>query len=150
MLVRDDMTAAEELDWLGPASKKKRGAPERLAQVAVVAYLKLALPAGSLVFAVKNEHGASGRTAGQRARFGAKRKAEGVAAGFPDLGVLLPGGRTVFIEMKAPKSGRLSDAQRMRHAELRALGFGVGVATSIDTAEAALRALGVPLNGEAG
>ena len=73
------------------------------------------------------------------------RKAEGVAAGFPDLGILLPGGRAVFLEMKAAKTGRLSDAQRARHAELRALGFEVGVATCIDTARDALLGMGVSL-----
>ncbi len=144
------MTVAEEADWLGPPAKRKRGAPERAAQVSVVAYLRQALPPGSIVAAVKNEHGASGRTAGQRARFGAKRKAEGVVGGFPDLVICLPGGKAVFLELKAPKTGRISDAQRGRHAELRALGFGVGVATSIETAELALRALGVPLKATAG
>ncbi len=148
MLIRDDISVAAEVDWLVPAAKR-RGSPERGAQTAIVAYLKAALPAGSVVFAVKNEHRASGRTKGQRARFGAMRKAEGVSTGFPDIGVLLPGGRAVFIEVKAPRTGRLSGAQRERHAELRRLGFGVGVATSIETAELALRALGVPLKATA-
>ncbi len=150
MLVRGDMTVAEEVDFLGPPAKRKRGAPERAAQTAVVAFLRRALPPGSIVAAVQNEHGASGRTAGQRARFGAKRKAEGVVAGFPDLVVLLPGARTVLIEMKAPKSGRVSVSQNTVHAELRRLGFDVAVATSIETAELALRALGVPLKATAG
>ena len=149
MLIRKHLTVASEIDWLEKSATPKRGSPERQAQCSVVEFLEMSLPAGSIVAAVKNEHGAKGKTEGQRKRFGAKRREEGVKAGFPDLVLCLPGPRVVFIEMKAPKSGVLSDAQRARHAELRALGFDVAVARSIETAKAALREMGVPLKGTA-
>lgn len=141
------MTVEGEVDWLSQPTKPKRrrASPERAAQVSVVDFLRHALPAGSVVAAVKNEHGATGKTEGERRRFGAKRKAEGVSTGFPDLILCLPNARAVFLEMKAPKTGRVSDKQRERHTELRALGFEVAVATSQETAEAELRLLGIPL-----
>ena len=56
-------------------------------------------------------------------------------AGIPDRLVLLPGGRTVFVELKAPgKHPR--PLQLKRRAELQALGFEVYV---VDTYEAVQR-----------
>ena len=51
-------------------------------------------------------------------------------AGVPDRIVLLPGGRIVFVEMKAPgeKPGAL---QTFRHEQLRKLGFRVIVIDSM-------------------
>ena len=47
-------------------------------------------------------------------------------AGVPDRLVLLPGGKIVFVEMKAPgKEPR--PLQRLRHEQLRELGFRVYV-----------------------
>jgi hypothetical protein len=151
MLVRPDLSPADEIDtlvdpreWLAHnAPRRKRASPERSAQVSVVAALKRSLPPGSIVAAVKNEHAPKGLTKEQRIRFFAKRKAEGVNAGFPDLIILLPGGRTFLLEMKAPKNGRLSDAQREMHAAIRAIGHEVGVARCIDSALLALRQAGV-------
>ncbi|MBT9152205.1 MAG: hypothetical protein DDT35_00419 [Firmicutes bacterium] len=45
--------------------------------------------------------------------------------GLPDRLVLLPGGRVVFVEVKAPGSGVLTFLQAHRHRELRRLGFRV-------------------------
>lgn len=45
-------------------------------------------------------------------------------AGVPDRLILLPGGRAVFVELKAP-GGRLQELQKKRAAELQALGFTV-------------------------
>jgi len=45
-------------------------------------------------------------------------------AGLPDRLVLLPWGRTVFIELKS-ESGRVSPAQSMWHARLIRLGYQV-------------------------
>lgn len=53
-------------------------------------------------------------------------------AGVPDRIVLLPGGRVIFAELKAP-GGRLSALQRRRIEELRSLGF---VAVVLDSPEA--------------
>lgn len=143
MLVAQSMPLTDELDMLVPS--RKPGAPEQQAQVAVVAYLREALPPGSIVAAVKNEHRARSRSRGSQIRFHQKRKATGVKAGFPDLICLIPGGKTVLIEMKAPKRGRLSPAQIECHAALRSLGHVVGVARSIDEAQLVLQQAGVPL-----
>lgn len=147
MLIAQSMPLADELDMLVPS--RKPGSPERTAQVAVVGFLRSALPPGSIVAAVKNEHKARSASSGARARFYQKRKQEGVKAGFPDLVAVLPGGRTVFIEMKAPKRGRLSPAQLECHAALRSLGHIVGVARSIDEAQAILLQAGIPLRARA-
>jgi len=51
---------------------------------------------------------------------GARLKAEGVREGIPDLQAII-GGRHPFIEVKKLK-GRLSKAQKKRHAEIREAG----------------------------
>jgi len=66
----------------------------------------------------------------------------GVTPGFPDVTAILPDGRTVFIEMKAPK-GTVSDEQEKLHAKLRAMGAVVVVARCIWTAQSALYEQGV-------
>lgn len=47
--------------------------------------------------------------------------------GIPDRLVIIPYGRIVFVEMKRPKGGKLSDVQRYQHKKLRALGCEVYV-----------------------
>ena len=54
----------------------------------------------------------------------ARAKRMGMAAGNPDITLFLNKGKCVFIELKS-KNGRLSDAQKARHEELKALGFDV-------------------------
>lgn len=55
--------------------------------------------------------------------------------GVPDRLCLLPGGRVVFVEVKAP--GRKPTAlQQAEHERLRALGFDVRVVDSLDEVEA--------------
>lgn len=143
MLVAQNMSVPDELDMLVPT--KKPGAPEQQAQIAVVSYLRSALPAGSIVAAVKNENHARSKSRGAQMRFQQKRKETGVKPGFPDLICLIPGGKTVLIEMKAPKRGRLSPAQVECHAALRSLGHVVGVARSIDEAQLILEQAGISL-----
>lgn len=43
--------------------------------------------------------------------------------GVPDRLVLLPGGRIVFVELKRPKGGKLSEMQKWWQRELDRLGF---------------------------
>ena len=50
-------------------------------------------------------------------------------AGVPDRLVLLPGGRVVFVELKAPGQ-KLRPLQQKRKAQLDALGFQVAVIDS--------------------
>ena len=51
--------------------------------------------------------------------------------GWPDRLVLMPGGKIVFVELKAPQ-GRLRPIQVQRHAQLRDLGFSVFVVNDPD------------------
>ena len=124
-------------------AKVKRSAPERTAQIAVKRWIELVVP-GAIVAASKNETAAKSEDPMARARFYQARATEGVVSGFPDLSVLLPGGRTLYIEMKSDV-GRLSDAQRALHERLRAMGHCVGVARSIEDARAFLIGAGVAL-----
>jgi hypothetical protein len=67
------------------------------------------------------------QNAARRSRTGgAKAKAMGMRPGEPDVRVYLPHSRIGHIELKAP-NGSVSDAQRQRHADLRALGHDVRV-----------------------
>jgi hypothetical protein len=52
-------------------------------------------------------------------------------AGLPDRLVLLPGGVTLLVELKAP-SGKLRPVQRVMHERLRALGHKVVVLSSVE------------------
>ena len=128
----------------------RRASPERAVQVTLRRWLELVLPVGTIVFAVKNEHAPKHADPIARARFFSKRKAEGVLPGFPDLGALMPGPQTVLFEVKAPKTGVVSDVQDGLHTRLRTLGYPVVVANSIETARGGLQALGIPLREAAG
>lgn len=67
----------------------------------------------------------------------------GVQAGWPDWIILIASGRPLFVEMKRPdmrgKDGR-SERQKLRHAELEALGYDVRTVYSGDEAIAATMA----------
>ncbi len=75
---------------------------------------------------------------GMRARGkGGSGWAKNEMAGFPDLLVLLPEGRTMWIEVKQPGKSP-SESQVTRHRELRALGHTVVVAASVEDVRAYL------------
>jgi hypothetical protein len=99
-------------------------------QMAVATYLRRA----NVTFAADQNEGR------RSPRDGARRKAMGMAAGEPDLRIYLPGGRTLFVELKR-KSGRLSDAQEWRHEELRRLGFQVETVYAATPREAGIKVL---------
>jgi hypothetical protein len=85
---------------------------------------------GAVPFAVPN-----GGT--RDVREAAQLKRQGVVAGWPDVGVVLPGGTTLWLEFKS-RRGRLSPAQCHVHDRLRALGAEVFVVRSLEDIEAVL------------
>lgn len=77
------------------------------------------------------------------AREASNLKVQGVLAGVPDLCIVLPGGRTIWVEMKA-KAGRVSLNQTGLHKLFIEMGHEVLTAYS---AEEALALLGEVING---
>lgn len=63
------------------------------------------------------------------------------APGMPDRLVLMPGGVTVWAELKQPRGGRLSPLQEWRHEQLRKLGQRVEIVWTKEQAEALVRDL---------
>jgi hypothetical protein len=138
MLIRHDLALEDEIDTLAP-SRKKRGRPEMGIQRAILGFIARCCP-GADARAIPND---SMTRSAQLAR-----RSQGVIAGTPDLVVIAPGGVTVWLEVKAPR-GTLSEAQKATHARWRGLGHHVAVVRSIEDAEDALRAAGVPVSGTA-
>lgn len=109
---------------------------ENQLQRAVVYALRLCLEPPTTVFHIPN--------GGLRSKVEAARfKGAGVLPGIPDLCILTEGGKTLFIELKSAK-GRVSAAQKMRHAELRALGHRVEICRSVVDVALALTKWGIP------
>lgn len=59
--------------------------------------------------------------------------------GFPDRTAILPGGRTIYIEMKRPRGGVVAEHQEIWHADLRAMGHEVEVLWTMTQVDAWLR-----------
>lgn len=91
-------------------------------------------PALRLMFAIPNGGARDSRT-------GAMLKAEGVKSGVPDIFLAWPSGgkHGLFVELKAGKAGRVSEAQSSWLASLEALGYGCAICRSLDEAIAAIR-----------
>ncbi len=121
-----------------------RGNPERAVQVAVIRWMRLVLPEGSIVAAAVNESRAASADPNARARYYAARRTAGVVTGFPDLVIALPG-CVLFAEVKRPDGGVVSWQQAQVHRALAALGHCVGIVTSIETARWWLHNMGIPL-----
>lgn len=73
-------------------------------------------------------------------------RGDGFKAGFPDLACYWQGGH-LLIEVKRPKTGRISPEQQSLHERLSAMGWPVAVVRSTDEAHAALCAAGAPCVG---
>lgn len=69
-------------------------------------------------------------------------KSLGVIPGIPDLIILLPKGRIIFIEVKSEK-GRISENQKMFHVELERLGHAVYIIRGVDDLKEILTGYGV-------
>lgn len=59
-------------------------------------------------------------------------KGLGVRAGVPDLVIGFPGGRTLYVELKAPTGSSVSQAQKEFHEELTRMGFVVNIVRTLD------------------
>lgn len=107
-------------------------------QEAIVTFIYGVVP-GVIVQHCKNEMNRRGKSfAGEIA----KATQRGLRKGFPDLVLILPGGRVLFLEVKAP--GNYPDkTQRELHDEMRALGHIVEVVRSIDDVRAVFEKHGV-------
>lgn len=100
--------------------------PEQQLQKACVIWLELQRRAGRLTyFHVPNGTYKSKRTAWIM-------KEQGLRPGVPDLVICFKGGRTIFVELKAAKGGKVSEAQKMFHEELTLMGFDVHICRSLD------------------
>ncbi|MGJ0508907.1 MAG: VRR-NUC domain-containing protein [Methylocystis sp.] len=74
-------------------------------------------------------------------------KGDGMKVGMPDLLILWPFNQGAFIEVKRPKTGRLSEEQKAVHAVLTGLGWPVATVNSPDNAYRFLRDQGAPWSG---
>lgn len=100
-------------------------------QAAAVRALK-AMPEYGRQFLLAGDQAAAKR--GPRAQMQAL--ATGLTPGDPDLRLYLPGGRVAFIEYKT-STGRLSPAQKQRHADMARLGHTVEVVAAATEEECA-------------
>lgn len=103
--------------------------------VAALNYLRAVLPEPAIVAHLPN--------GGQRtAKAGALMKRMGTVAGMPDLICILPAGRTLYFEIKAPR-GRPSPAQEDLWKRMAVLGHTCAKVSSIDEVRRTLEALGI-------
>jgi len=122
----------------------KRQYPEQKIQIACADYLKwLEKLTGKFIF----HHSPNG---GKRSKSaGALFKAMGTRAGFPDIILLMEGGKTLFYELKY-KGTYLNENQKIFHPELERLGFHIETITAESPAHAveqlakSLRENGIP------
>jgi hypothetical protein len=118
-----------------PAERRRDGNAEARVQAAVVEWIRWVCPS-VVVYAIPN--------GGLRSKPEAARmKWTGTLSGMPDLGLVLPGGRAGFFEIKTPKRGRLSDAQNEMLPCLEMRGARCAVVRSIEDARAAFRVWGI-------
>lgn len=107
-----------------------RPVSEESIQRAVIQHLKLMAAPGVVYFHCPNGEARSKAT-------GAKLQAMGVRRGVADLCIVLPSGRSAFLELKSAK-GRQSDHQKQFAADVSRTEALYAVASSIDQALAIL------------
>ena len=121
----------------GRVRRPKPVAPlEHHEQVAFVQWFRLQHPR-VLIYAIPNGASLAGDEK-QRAILMGRLKAEGLTPGVPDLHIPA---WSLYIEMKRVRGGRISPEQREIHAELRASGNTVIVATGSMDAIGQLRVI---------
>ena len=113
---------------------KMRKRPENDIQRSIVKYIEAVVPS-ALVMAIPN---ASRRTKSGRPM----NAAPGLLPGAPDLVVVIPKGKVIWIEVKAPK-GTVSSNQKMVHGRLRSLGHMCFVVRSIEDVQRVFDSIGI-------
>lgn len=104
---------------------------------AIVRHLNELRQVGALSFYVNIEGGR--RDARQQVAL----KRQGARPGRPDIELLLPGGKTIFVELKRKKGGRLSPHQQQEIANLEGLGFETRVLRVADEADGIDQVIGL-------
>ena len=100
------------------AKKSKMKRPEQIIQIHVASHLaKIEAFTGAFTFFHVPNGGY--RTAAEGSIF----KQMGVRAGVPDLVIMIKGGKTVFIELKAGEKSKTTENQDEYAVKLKALGF---------------------------
>lgn len=99
--------------------------PEQILQKACVVWLELQRRMGRLNY----YHVPNGTYRSKKMAWIMKQ--QGLRAGVPDLVLLFPGGRTIFVELKS-RYGKPSPAQKEFHEELRLMGFEVHIVKTLD------------------
>jgi hypothetical protein len=74
-------------------------------------------------------------------------KGDGMKPGFPDLVCLWSVAKGCFLEVKRPKTGKLTEDQKKAHEIIRLTGWPCQVVTSTEDAYLFLRELGAPWSG---
>lgn len=74
-------------------------------------------------------------------------KGDGLKIGMPDLLFMWAPGKGAFIEVKRPKTGKLTEDQINVHARLLGIGWPVKTVNNVDDAYAFLKELGAPCRG---
>lgn len=88
---------------------------EHLHQVTFVNWIRLTYK-DFIIFSIPND--------GKRMN-GSMMVASGLTAGIPDIAILMPSGKMIFIEMKKSKGGVLSKSQKELIPKIENLGFTV-------------------------
>jgi len=127
---------AEKAEFSGKGWREMRQDESQL-QVAVAAFLEVALPRSVRAIHVPN--------GGKRdAKTGARLKREGVKAGVADFVIFMRGGVCAMIELKTEK-GRLSKAQKDWQDWAGEFGLPYAVCRSVEEVADILRAWNVPM-----
>lgn len=115
---------------------------ERQVQRAILQMCGLSFP-DVLIFHIPNGAHLAGNETARFKQIGAL-KGDGFKPGVPDLLCLWSPCDGCFIEVKRPKTGRLSDEQKAIHTKLIDLCWPVATVTSVEEAYRFLRACGAP------